>query len=97
MYSGTHTPCCASYLAVDSIGFLPSAAEQGPSLVFDVADVDVVAVALPKRDPGAPEHQQVVAVQYDWERQSRETCCCETGLRSATLQLTPHIHGLETL
>lgn len=53
------------YLAVDSIGFLSSAAEQSPSFVLDIADVDIVAVALPKGDPGAPEHEQVVAVQYN--------------------------------
>ena len=64
-----HSECldkgCASYLAIDSIGFLPSTAEQSPSFVLDVADVDVVAIAVPKGDPGAPEHEQVVAMQYN--------------------------------
>lgn len=50
------------YLAVDPIGFLSSAAEQSPSFVLDIADVDVVAVALPEGDPGAPEHEEVVAM-----------------------------------
>lgn len=50
------------YLAIDSIGFLSSAAEQSPSFVLDIADVDVVAVAFPEGDPGAPEHEEVVAM-----------------------------------
>lgn len=49
-------------LAVDAVGFLAAAAEQGPPLVLDVADVDVVPVALSKGDPGAPKHQEVVAM-----------------------------------
>lgn len=52
----------APYLAVDAVGFLAAAAEQSPSLVLDVAHVDVVPVALSKGDPGAPKNQEVVAM-----------------------------------
>lgn len=51
-------------LAIDPIGFLSSAAEQGPSFVLDIADVDIVAITFPKWDSSAPKHKQVVAMQY---------------------------------
>lgn len=59
---GVSEPPRVPYLAVDAVGFLATAAEQSPSLVLDVAHVDVVPVALPKGDPGAPKNQEVVAV-----------------------------------
>lgn len=47
----------ALYLPVDSVGFLPSAVEQFPAFVVNIADMDVVPVAFSKRNPSAPEHQ----------------------------------------
>jgi len=64
-----HTVCLTkglpSYLAIDPIGFLSSAAEQGPSFVLDIADVDIVAITFPKWYSSAPKHKQVVAMQYN--------------------------------
>lgn len=51
-----------AYLSVDSVGLLPSAVEQRPPLVLDVADVDVIPVVFPKGNPSATEHQQIVSM-----------------------------------
>lgn len=53
-----------SYLSVDSVGLLPATVKQGPSLVFHVANVNVVAVVLPEGDPRTAKHQQIVTVQH---------------------------------
>lgn len=49
-----------SYLSIDLVGLLPSAAEQVPSFVLNVANVDVIAVVFTKWNPGATEHKEVV-------------------------------------
>lgn len=55
-------PDSLAYLSVDSVGLLPSAVEQRPPLVLDVADVDVISVVFPKGNPSATEHQQIVSM-----------------------------------
>lgn len=49
-----------NYLSIDLVGLLPSAAEQVPSFVLNVANVDVIAVVFTKWNPGATEHKEVV-------------------------------------
>lgn len=63
------------HLSVYLAGLLPSAAEQVPSFVLDIADVDIVPVVLAKGNPGATEHKQVVPVQngYTGQRGSSVT------------------------
>lgn len=51
------------YLSVYLAGLLPSAAEQVPSFVLNVANMDIVSIVLAKRNPGATKHKQVVPVQ----------------------------------
>lgn len=48
------------YLSIDLVWLLPSAAEQVPSFVLNVANVDVVAVVFTEWNPSATEHKQVV-------------------------------------
>jgi len=52
-----------SHLSINPVGFLASAVQEVPPLVLNVTNMDVVAVALAERNPGAAKHQQVVAVQ----------------------------------
>lgn len=54
------------HLAIYAVGFLPSAVEQRPPLVFDIAYVNIVPVVFPKRDSGAAKHEEVVPVQNSW-------------------------------
>lgn len=50
------------HLSVDLVGLLPSAVEQVPSFVLNIANVDVVPIVFTKRYPSATKHKQVVAV-----------------------------------
>lgn len=51
------------YLSIYSIGFLAPAVEEGPTFVFNIADVNIISIVFPKRDSGPAKHKQVVSVQ----------------------------------
>lgn len=51
------------YLSIDLIGLLSSTAEQVPSFVLNVTNMDVVSIVFTKWNPSATKHKQVVAVQ----------------------------------
>lgn len=51
------------HLSVYLVRLLPSAAEQVPSLVLNIANVDVVPIVLAKWNTSTTKHKQVVPVQ----------------------------------
>lgn len=57
------------YLSVYLVGLLPSAAEQVPSFVLNIANMDIVAIVLAKWNSGTTKHKQVVPVQNSYEGQ----------------------------
>lgn len=50
------------YLSIYSIGFLSPAVEEGPTFVFNIADVNIISVVFPERDSGPAEHKQVISM-----------------------------------
>lgn len=57
------------YLSVYLVGLLPSAAEQVPSFVLNIANMDIVPIVLAKWNSGTTKHKQVVPVQNSCEGQ----------------------------
>lgn len=57
------------YLSVYLVGLLPSAAEQVPSFVLNIANMDIVPIVLAKWNSGTAKHKQVVPVQNSYAGQ----------------------------
>lgn len=50
------------YLSIDLVWFLPSAVEQVPSFVLNIANMNVIAIVFTKWNPSATKNKQVVSV-----------------------------------